>query len=955
MPADWNLTEEKNRRWNEFLELLKAKGLHAPSAPDFEKAAKTALIHSRFIRRIVWKDPKVVVDLWESGQLKSQILASEISKGLDKALSGISDRESLKKALRRFRNLQMLRIAWQDLTGTIGLEQTFMALSDLAAQCIRKALDLLFSWLIQDFGLPTLQDARPKTGSTGLVILGMGKLGARELNFSSDIDLMFVHTGPGRTQGQRRSLSHDEFYTLVAARLIDVLGSITADGFVFRVDTRLRPFGEGGPLVVSTEAMEQYYENFGRDWERYALIKAAPVAGDLALGEQLLDDLRPFIYRRYLDYSVFDSLRSMKNLIQQEMAKKGLKDHIKLGPGGIREVEFFCQVFQLIHGGRHPSLQVQGTIKALSALSTSGVLSDEICQDLIDAYCFLRTVENRLQEYDDQQTHVLPREERARQRLATSMGYESWTAFEKVLAGKRAIVHQHFEQLLAPQEQTTRTASSQHDLLVAIWADPTPSAQAEQALKSLGFTDPDRVLSRLSTLKSSSTAKAIHATERLERLVPLILEVTSKKSGPEKALSRVLRVIESIGRRPVYLSLLVENPKTIVHLIDLCNESAWITELLSRHPILLDELLEPETLYAPYGLEELSKELEEILARIPPDDLELFMDEMRRFRQAHVLRVAASDLAGRLTVEQVGKRLSWTAEVILARTLDYVWNHLQKRHGLTKEALQRRFYGLSIIGYGKLGGMEMGYSSDLDLVFLHSARPGQMTRGPSPIDSTLFYTRIGQRMIHILTTPTPAGVLYPVDMRLRPNGESGLLVSSLQGFFDYQMCQAWTWEHQALVKARAICGDKLLCKRFGQMRKKLLCIRRDEAVLKDAVCDMRTRILNQHTSNKNDTFDIKRHEGGLVDIEFITQFIVLSKAYRLPQLTRHTGTLDILRVSEELGALTKEDARILIRAYRMYLKRINQLALDLQPAKVQLSELKDLCLQVRHVWNKILA
>ncbi len=941
-----NMEQHTEGRWHEFIQACTAHGLEIPKDHNFGQAARNVFISSRFVHNSCLRDPELILDLHKTGRLTSRTSDKDYSQLVEKALEGSSSLDDMGIRLRRLRRMEMVRIAWRDIARLAGLQETMKDLTAFASACLTGTLKRLYDWMVAKLGRPELHDGRPP----GLTVIGMGKLGGGELNFSSDIDLMFAHPGPGNTAGGSRIVSNDEFFTRLARQLISSIGSATSEGLVFRVDTRLRPFGEGGPLVTGTDAMEDYYENFGRDWERYALIKARAVAGDLQTGQRILERLRPFVYKRYLDYEMFDSLRSMKSMIEAEMARKGLRDHIKLGRGGIREVEFICQVFQLIRGGRLPELQEPGTLNTLRLIASHKLMPEETCQDLFDAYCFLRTLEHRLQEYDDQQTHKLPADPFERHCVALSMGYKSYEDLYASLEQHRNRVHEHFSALLAPGG-AKQAKTGDHS--VFIWQNEEETAA--RALENLGFREPGKISSILKTLSHGKTSKAHRGMERLNQLIPVLIKEAAQTSDPDKALARVVKVIESIGRRPCYLSLLAENPKALSHLAGLCLKSAWITDMLSRHPILLDELLSPSVLYFPMGKEDLSNELKGLLARIPANDLELMMDEMRRFRQANMLRVAAADLIGALDVRESGERLTQIAEVVLEEVVQQAWDHLSKRHGIPETYLPcdaKKVCGTAVIGYGKLGGVEMGYGSDLDLVFLHSASPGGKTNGPLPLDSGIFYSRHGQRIIHMLTTHTSAGILYPVDMRLRPDGASGVLITSLSTFSEYQLNKAWTWEHQALIRARAICGDEELSLRFQDLRASVLQKKRDIQDLKQAVSQMRTKIIKKFIQKENQAFDIKHHPGGLIDIEFLVQFTVLAKAHECAEVAGHTNVLDLLCDFRDFGLMDPEDVEVLEQAYRSFMSAINRFSLDQQPPVSNDPSLKKLRDSVLHVWGK---
>ena len=946
------ILERARECWLSFLDACRRKGLAAPTDEAFKEACELVFASSRFVHSACIQDPGLLIDLQETGRLAAAESEHAVSQMVSLVVSRAKGPEQLSVLLRRLRRREMVRIAWRDITSSAHLEETMRDLTALAEGCLSSALQALHEWARDEYGAPTRGD---DNRGPGLMVIGMGKLGGRELNFSSDVDLIFVHPGSGRTGGgQKGAVTHDEFFTLLARRLINAVGAVTPEGFVFRVDTRLRPFGEGGPLVVSRDALEDYYQQFGRDWERYALVKARPVAGDIQGGREVLRLLQPFVYRRYLDYEVFDSLRSMKALVETEITKKGLRDHVKLGPGGIREIEFICQVFQLLMGGRVPELQEPSTLKTLDLLAARGLLPQDACRELGRAYRFLRTVEHRLQEYDDRQVHLLPQTSEGLDRLAFSMGYASREAMLEEMRHHRDVVHGHFSKLLATKK--AYPGREREDPFFRTWKAREDREQCIALLRSLGFQEPGGAAAGMRALSASKTAMATRGLERLEKLIPLVLREATGQPEPDKAFSRTIKVIESIGRRPVYLSLLVENPKVISHLISLCSRSAWVADLLARHPILLDELLAPPALRAPLDKETLRQELRAVLARIPPGDLELFMDEMRRFRQANVLRVAACDLSGITGVKEVGRALSAIAEATLDEVLTSSWKHLCGRHGLPGPYLGQDPdvpRGIVVVGYGKLGGMEMGYNSDLDLVFLHALSPGVSTTGARPIDAGLFYSRIGQRMIHMLTAHTPAGVLYPVDMRLRPNGSSGVLVTGIESFLQYQRSEAWTWEHQALVRARAVCGDPELASRFEWVRREILRLKRDTGTLKRAILKMRKRITEREDQKDPDLFDIKHHAGGLVDIEFLVQFIVLSRAHEQPGITSHTNLLDLIEAFRDLELMPPGDAAILEEGYTRYMSTINKLALDNRPAIVEPKDLYSLRQKILEVWERV--
>ncbi|HWV08369.1 MAG TPA: bifunctional [glutamate--ammonia ligase]-adenylyl-L-tyrosine phosphorylase/[glutamate--ammonia-ligase] adenylyltransferase, partial [Pseudomonas sp.] len=763
---------------------------------------------SDFVVQRAARDPLMLLDLADSGELERSFQAGELRGQLADCLATCEDEDSLSRTLRRFRNRQQVRIIWRDISRQVDLVETCRDLSDLADTCI----DLAYQWLYPrhctQFGTPI---GRRSGQAQHLVILGMGKLGAHELNLSSDIDLIFGYPEGGETEGVKRPLDNQEFFIRLGQRLIKALDAITVDGFVFRTDMRLRPYGSSGSLVFSFNALEQYYQDQGRDWERYAMIKARVVGGDQVAGAQLLEMLRPFVYRRYLDFSAIEALRTMKQLIQQEVRRKGMAENIKLGAGGIREVEFIAQAFQLIHGGRDLSLQQRSLLKVLATLEGQGYLPPAVVAELLQGYEFLRYTEHALQAIDDRQTQMLPDDPKDRARVAFILGFENWEAFHECLMHWRGRVDWHFRQVIADPDEDEEGCIEETvgGEWMPLWSDAQDEEAACRQLAEAGFVNAQSAWQRLAGLRNGNQVRAMQrlGRERLDAFIPRLLAQAVEHDNPDLVLERVLPLVEAVARRSAYLVLLTENPSALQRLLTLCAASPWIAEQITRFPLLLDELLNEGRLFSPPQAPELVAELRERLIRIPEDDLEQQMEALRHFKLAHSLRVAASEIAGTLPLMKVSDYLTWLAEAILDQVLALAWRHTVARHGTP-----RRADGTAcdpdfiIVGYGKVGGLEFGHGSDLDLVFIHDGDPQAETDGAKSIDGAQFFTRLGQRIIHLLTTQTNSGQLYEVDMRLRPSGASGLLVSSLGAFQRYQENEAWTWEHQALVRARVLVG-----------------------------------------------------------------------------------------------------------------------------------------------------
>lgn len=908
---------------------------------------------SEFISRNCIHNPAPAVELLETGDLGRAYGSDEFQNRVSNALSGITDEQELGSALRLLRQREMIRIAWRDLAGKADLMEVISDLSAFADACIDGALTLLHKWQTHEIGTPYSEDGIPQR----LVVIGMGKLGARELNFSSDVDLIFTFPESGETQGGPRSVSNDEFFTRLARRLIKALGAKTAEGFVFRVDTNLRPYGESGALVMSFDAMEDYYESQGREWERYAWIKARIVAGDITAGNHLLSRLRPFVFRRYLDFTVFESLRNMKGLIEREVMRKGMASNVKLGPGGIREVEFIGQTFQLLRGGGIRELRARPILRILELLPQHDLLSVDDCSKLKKAYIFLRTVEHRLQEYADQQTHDLPKERVDRTRLALSMGYSEWKSFNRQLNILMKRVHSIFQQIFSHPRQETGEKSVLSGL-TAFWGGGMDQEQGLKLFNDMGLENPEETVRMVNQFRDSHAVLALnyHSRERLDRLVPLLLSEVGNSTQTALTVQRLLHIIESIQRRTCYLALLEENPAVLSRLTRLCSESSWIATLLARHPILLDELIGSRPLDAKPDRDELRDELRMRMERISPDDLEQQMDELRAFKLARTMRVAVADLADSLPLMKVSDHLTEIAEIVLSEVLDLAWAHLGERHGWPLCTISGTGCdkGFAVAAYGKLGGIELGYGSDLDLVFLHAGDSGDMTDGKKPVFNPHFFIRMGQRIIHILTANTISGVLYPVDMRLRPSGESGVLVSHVDGFAEYQSTDARIWEHQSLIRARIVAGDPLVGRRFDKVRKEILTRFHDPDMLLNEVRSMRERMRTELAEKDSNSFDLKQDPGGIVDIEFMVQYQVLAGAHKYPEILRWTDNIRLLEDIEKAGLMSKIQVSLLKEAFLTYRRRVHKLNLNEQPAIIEKNEFKALRLEVVRIWQDVI-
>ncbi|MBC2679597.1 bifunctional [glutamate--ammonia ligase]-adenylyl-L-tyrosine phosphorylase/[glutamate--ammonia-ligase] adenylyltransferase [Pseudomonas baltica] len=922
---------------------------------------------SDFVLQQAIQNPAMLLGLIASGDLDRPFSPGELREQIALAVAQAESEDDLARILRRQRARQQVRIIWRDLNRLADLVQTCRDLSDMADACIDQAYQWLYPRQCQQFGTPM---GRRSGEQQHMVVLGMGKLGAVELNLSSDIDLIFGYPEGGETQGVKRPLDNQEFFIRLGQRLIKALDPITVDGFVFRVDMRLRPYGSSGALVLSFNALEQYYQDQGRDWERYAMIKARVVAGDQQAGAQLLDMLRPFVYRRYLDFSAIDALRTMKQLIQQEVRRKGMADNIKLGSGGIREVEFIAQAFQLIHGGRDLSLQQRPLLKVLATLEGQGYLPAAVVDELREGYEFLRYTEHAIQAIADRQTQMLPDDERDRARIAFMMGFADWPAFHARLMHWRGRTAWHFAQVIADPDEDAENSEAMviGGEWLPLWEETHDADAACRQLQEAGFSDARQALKRLEDLRGSPQLRAMQrlSRERLDAFIPRLLAQAVEHADPDLILERVLPLVEAVARRSAYLVLLTENPDALRRLLTLCAASPWIAEQIARFPLLLDELLNEARLFNPPLAPELAAELRERLTRIPEDDLEQQMEALRHFKLAHNLRVAASEIAGALPLMKVSDYLTWLAEAILAQVLALAWHQTVARHGVPKRAdgsdCDPAFV---IVGYGKVGGIELGHGSDLDLVFIHDGDPSLETDGAKPIDSAQFFTRLGQRIIHLLTAQTNSGQLYDVDMRLRPSGAAGLLVSSVAAFSRYQQTEAWTWEHQALVRARVLVGCRQTGAEFEQVRGAVLAKPRDLDTLRAEVSEMRAKMRDNlgtrqtaagrgaNAFEAGQRFDVKQDAGGIVDIEFMVQYAALAWSGKHPDLLRYTDNIRILEGLEEAGLLPAADAGLLREAYKAYRSAAHRQALQKQAGVIPGNQFIDERREVMRIWGEL--
>lgn len=905
------------------------------------------LVQSDFIVDAFYRFPDWLTDIINNPPQADE--RSYYQQWLNEKLASTFDELALMKVLRLFRRYILVRLEWSQLTQTSSDEQILLQLTELAEVIIVTARDWLYDLSCKEWGTPfNMQgEAQP------LLILGMGKLGGGELNFSSDIDLIFTYPEHGQTQGGRRELDNAVFFTRLGQRLIKALDQITEDGFVYRVDMRLRPLGDGGPLVLSFSAMEDYYQEQGRDWERYAMVKAK-ILGDQQdpYTKELYQMLKPFVYRRYIDFSVLQSLRNMKGMIEREVRRRGLTNNIKLGAGGIREIEFIVQVFQLIRGGRVIGLQTRSLLTALQVIEQESLLNANEVDALRENYFFLRRCENLLQAIHDEQTQTLPEDELDQIRIAIGMNFRSWNEFVSELTKRMQFTRQIFNQLIG-DESTESTQNTNNDYYNDLWVPDLQLNDVTSVLLNYSPDDAKQLYQMLCQFRDDISKRTIgvRGREILDQLMPKLLELICNDKHALIILSRILPLLVNIVSRTTYLELLLEYPTALKQLIRLCSASPMISEQLAHYPILLDELIDIHSLYQTVAPNEYKSELYQYLLRIQVDDEEQQLEALRQFKQMQLLHIAAADVEHVLNTMKVSDHLTYVAESLLDFVVQMAWNQMIARYGKPAHLTDNQ-KGLVIIAYGKLGGWELGYGSDLDLVFLHDCPVDSITDGDKQIDSRQFYLRLVQRIIHLFNVRTSFGILYEVDVRLRPQGDAGLLACSLSAFYDYQMNEAWTWEHQALVRARAVYGEIELIKRFNEIRHTVLCKNREERELKTEVREMREKMRAHLGTTAPHQFNLKIDAGGIGDIEFLSQYLVLNYAHQYPKMTTWSDNVRILELAANYQIMDNLEAQQLTKAYIDMRNEIHQLSLQLLPSIVDDSCFKSEKEIVNQSWLK---
>ena len=929
-----------------------ARAALSQSTPAMQTAAAQVLACSVFVYENLRRDAQLLGELLRAGALERP----RDSAAFDMAAN--SSEAQYMAALRRWRLREMLRITWRDLAGWASVEETLADLSAFADEAVAQALQRAWRDTTARFGTPRAADG----SAPPLVVVGMGKLGGRELNFSSDIDLVFLFPEYGETD-HAAPISNDEFYVRLGQTLIRLLSAPTVDGMVFRVDMRLRPFGESGPLACGFSAFEDYLVSQGRDWERYAWVKARPLTGGERYAELFATAVRPFVFRRYLDFGVFESLREMKQLIDKQVARRELSDNVKLGPGGIREIEFIVQAYQLIRGGQDRRLQSPSLFEVLPLLAGGRLLPQATVSELGVAYRYLRGIENRIQMIADQQTHQLPSDEANRARLTLAMGKANWQELIAELAGHRATVRRHFESLVfAVTDDDPQAARSSAAELGPLWeADAGGDVLREalrDALQRAGVREAPEAARLLAEYRSSAALRRLDEAghRRLQALLPtLIAELRSDDDA--SVVRRLLRVLEAIGTRSSYFALLNENLVARQRFVEVCRGGEFLAAQIAAHPLLLDELIDERVFSQPPSRAELAAELRDRLARID-DDPERHVEVLCQFKLAAVFRVAVADLSGTLPLMRVSDRLTDIAELLVEEAMSAAWRQITAQFGEPRCGPDhaRRVVRICAVGYGKLGGMELGYASDLDLVFLHdSVGQTQETNATPPLDNQIFFVRLAQRIVHILTVHSAAGRLYEVDQRLRPSGKGGMLITQLGAFGDYQRSEAWTWEHQALLHARAVAGSTALRREFEQLRMDIVmhAVRREG--LREEVRKMRERMRRELRKASRGEFDLKHDPGGIADIEFLAQYWTLLHAATHPPVAMFSDTIRQLESLASADLVPQATVDVLTQAYREYRARGHHRSLRDSPAVARDDEFLEPRRAVNAIWDACFA
>lgn len=914
------------------------ESITSPRSTEFLAQLKKLILTSSYALDQLVKYPELVTGLEKLDAFK---LETEV---LVESLADLTDHDQIKQQLRLFRHRKLLEIIYLDTGGYDDVESTLKHLSALADLIIQQALFKAEQTLSHKHGQPVDSQGNDMT----LNIIGMGKLGGKELNFSSDIDLICCYAEDGQLKGFGQ-LSYNQYFNQVTKLFKQYLHETTTDGFVYRVDLRLRPWGDSGPIVLTHSAFEHYYQLHGREWEQYAMVKARVITGSETDKQHLESILTPFVYRRYHDYRVFDGLAQLKNKIDRQARSKRTRSNIKVGQGGIREIEFFVQAFQILKGGRNHQLQTPSIFRAFDTLLEQQITDQESVVQMRESYCFLRILENRIQMMNDQQTHDIPDNDNARKRIAVSLGYDAWEQVEQRLEYHSNQVKQIFNTLFHNPDQVQEQPSRQ------ISPDEMAEEQHLEWIESLGFSDPDSIHKQLQAFYQSKALvfMSMNAKKRFHSFFPELLRLVCCYDEQASLLEKLLGLLSSIAGRSVYFELLNQNKPLLEKLVHIFDSSAWIASEVTQHPILLESMLYPEALEERFNPDQLRTSLSVQLKNIEGDE-EMELDVLRQFKRAQTITIASASLAGEITTLQVSHYLSELAELILQAVYDLSLNQLTHQYGQPEFELDgdKQAAALGVIGYGKLGGYELHYQSDLDIIFLHNSKGSrQQTNGKRCIDNTTFFSRVAQKIISKISLLTAAGKLYEIDTRLRPDGASGMLVSSLSAYEYYQREKAWVWEHQAIIRARFIAGDERIKPEFDQVREQIIMLERDETELRKEVLSMRERIYQARNPSEGETINVKHSRGCIVDIEFLVQYWILKNANKVASLYESTDNNALITRLADLKLIDQEDLQ-LREIYQNYHKWLHTRVLQNQSADMPAAHVQNEINLVKACWNK---
>ena len=931
-----SLTTEDLYRW----QALRSEYLEPNFDSDFIEQIEKLCISSSYALSQLSQRPESISRLvaLESFKLND----SPVIIGSDQPV----DLTSVKQQLRQYRHLKLIEIIYLDVIKEMPLAEILRHISDLADLLIELALFACSKQLADKHGQPFDNNG----DAMQLNIIAMGKLGGRELNFSSDIDLICCYANDGELSGFGH-LSYQEYFSRVVRSFSKCLNEGTEDGFVYRVDLRLRPWGDSGPVVLTHAGLEHYYQLHGREWEQYAMVKARVLTGGHTDRDHLASILKPFVYRKYHDYRVFEGLASLKDKIDRQAKVRGMRENIKLGPGGIREIEFFVQAFQILKGGRNIQLQNTQILHCLDVLEEQAIIAIETVQDLRAAYVYLRILENKIQMLADEQTHNIPADNLSRERIAIAMGADNWLAVDQQQQQHRNRISAHFNELFQREAEPEKNAKVIIDDNIA---DEASQLEQIDFLRGLGIGPVEEIQKRLNDF---FTAKAwgfmsARAKQRFGTLLPELLFEVAKSSQPVVLFERLLKLFSSIAGRSVYFELLHQNQLLRVKLADLFNKSEWIAEEVIRYPMLLEQLIHSGNLEDRFNRARLTRNLKRLLDNVV-DDTELELDVLRLFKREQTIVIATAELAEEIDTIQVSAYLSELAEILLEAVYALARKTIEAQYGQAqyKENGEIRIADFTIIGYGKLGSREMHYQSDLDVIFLHNSRgEAQQSSGPKVIDNSFYFARLAQKIISMTSVLIASGKLYEIDSRLRPEGSSGLLVSSATAYLKYQQEKAWTWEHQALVRARPVAGNSTLGDSFNDMRIKILKQPRNAEKLAHEIVEMREKMYQTKRPPEDEVKSLKHSRGCMIDIEFMVQYWALLHANKVACICSYSDNIGLLSELIRLNIISSSQSK-LIDIYLTYHRYLHETVLQNKPAEIASEIIESEVAQVQQSWK----